>query len=79
MSLPSLPPAVGGWAVTAQQESTELASNGQFVKGMSVFFQTGSGVAGSVFVPDMLYTPDYVRDAINAKAQQLDIIAGLSG
>lgn len=74
-----VPQAPGGWTVVSQQEGTELGPNGVFVKGVTVFFNTGSGTTGSVFVPDMMFHPENVRAAIEAKVALINGVSGLSG
>lgn len=78
MSEPTPPPQSNGWQVNAQQETTELALNGAFVSGRRVYFTTGAGNTGSVFLPDQAYTVDNVRAAIEQQATKLDAIGALS-
>ena len=70
--------APGGWRVVSQVEATDRDVSGNFVPGHRVYFETASGVTGSVFLSAMFYTPDNVRAAIAAKAAIIDSIAGLS-
>lgn len=67
------------WKVTGQQETNRTSTTGQFVSGMLVSFQTDSGHAGSVFVPDSQYKPDIVKAMIAARVAQLDSVQSLEG
>lgn len=72
-------PAPGGWVVQSQTESMQVAPGGTtVVDGYTVGFVTGHGVHGSVFVPHSMYTADVVRQAIDAKAAELDAVATLT-
>ena len=66
------------WRVTGQQERTQIDATGRPVQGMTVLFQTGSGVTGSVFLPLPLYTPDNVRKAIAEAASGIEAVSGLT-
>ena len=66
------------WTVTGQNEQTNIQPGGQPVKGMQVFFTTGGGHAGSVFVPYSQYTTANVRNLINPVAAQIDAVGALS-
>lgn len=70
-------PAPGGWNVTGQQEATRVL-NGTAVTGYDVFFTTGQGHSGSVFLPTPMYTVDNVRAAVTTRAQLLDTIGALT-
>lgn len=67
------------WNVTGQTEQMQPLANGTYVPGVSISFVTRGGHSSSVFVPQAQYTPDFVRDAINTKAQTVDAIGALSG
>lgn len=68
-----------GWTVTGQQESTELYQ-GSATRGMRVSFQTGRGLAGSVFVPLAMYSnPENVRAAIAQYVAQMHQVQDLTG
>lgn len=67
------------WRVTAQVETNRTDSNGRFVSGVLVSYNTRDGIAGTVFVPDAQYTPEYVRQLINARVAQHTQVAGLTG
>jgi len=66
------------WTVTGQNEQTQIAAGGQPVKGVSVYFTTGQGHTGSVFVPYTTYNQATVRNLINAAAAQMDAIGALT-
>lgn len=71
-------PAKGGWQVGSQIEETRRLPNGQFVKGMTVHFTTGYGVASSVWLPASQYSAENVRSLIAAKVKALDAVSSLS-
>lgn len=77
MTVP-MPPPVTSWQVTSQTERTDIASDGTPVRGMAVYYTTGAGHAGSVFVPASQYTPDNVRAMIAAAAARLDAVGALT-
>lgn len=73
------PPAPSsGWTVTAQTPTQGLGPAGHFVPGMNVSFITGAGIEGTVFVPQLRYSPENVAAAIAAQAAGLDAVTGLS-
>lgn len=67
------------WTVTSQHERVEVGDSGQAERGIRVEFNTPSGAHGSVFVPSRLYTTEYVRQQIAARAAVLEEVAGLKG
>lgn len=67
------------WKVTGQVESTQVQVTGPPVPGVKVFFQTGAGHAGSVFIPQGRYNTTSVRAAVNAAAAQMDAVGMLTG
>lgn len=73
------PPAGTTWSVTGQTEQTQIAQGGSPVRGVQVFFTTGAGHQGSVFVPYAQYTLDNVRQMVSAAAAQMDAVGGLAG
>lgn len=77
MTMPSGAP-VASWSVTGQMETTQLDSTGQATAGVRVFFRTGLGNTGSVFVPRSSYSPDNVRGMIADAAAAADAIGQLS-
>lgn len=66
------------WTVTSQQQTMQLDTNGRPTQGYAVYFTTGLGVNGSVFIPLAQYNPVNVRAAIAAHAHQLDLVQQLS-
>lgn len=77
MTSPSGAP-VASWSVTGQMETTQLDSTGQATAGVRVFFRTGLGNTGSVFVPRASYAPDNVRGLVAAAAAAADAIGALT-
>lgn len=77
MTMSTWTPPLGGWKVTNQVEAHEL-NGAAFVDGWRVYFQTGHGIAGSVFIPAVNYTAENVSAIITATAANLDGIAGLT-
>lgn len=68
-----------GWHDVSQQETTELDAKGQPTRGYRVYFTTNENHAGSVFVPQNMYSVVNVRAAIAAQAAQLDAVGKLTG
>lgn len=66
------------WRVTSQVRRTRVDDAGEVRDGYDVAFTTGAGHAGVIFVPDRLYTPDRVREAIAAQAALLDSVGSLT-
>lgn len=67
------------WTVTTQTEGSQRMGDGTFAAGVAVGFRLSSGQSGTVFLPHNLYTPENVKDAIQARAELLQRVAGLSG
>lgn len=67
------------FTVTSQQETARPVAGGQVARGMLISFRTATGQAGSVFVEDANYNPDYVRAAILNRAQMIDAVQQLNG
>lgn len=68
-----------GWTVTAQVTDQIINTNaGQSVVGTYVYFITGDGNEGSVFVPDVHYSAAKVKAMIEAKADLLDSVSRLA-
>ena len=79
MSTPSGQSQTGvTWTVTSQSESTEIQPSGQAARGYRIYFQTGTGQQGSIFVPQDRYLPDNVRALLAAAAANADAIGNLS-
>jgi hypothetical protein len=74
----AIPPTPGVWRVESQTETTEVGPIGQFVRGITVGFVTGSGVRGSVFVPHDVYEPGTIAAMINAKVALIDAVGSLT-
>lgn len=78
MSMPN-PSDVPSWTVTGQTERDQIVPGGAPVKGQQIYFTTGLGQQGSVFVPYTQYgNTDYVRSQIAAMAAQLDAVKSLN-
>lgn len=71
-------PGVTSWRVTGTTEATEIAPDGTPVRGLRVYYTTGTGQSGSVFVPKGQDTPDNIRSVIAQAAANLDGIMGLT-
>lgn len=68
-----------GWIVTSQlTDQVILTDSGKAVTGVQIFFITGDGNEGSVFIANNHYTPKVVKPAIHASAAQIDTIGQLS-
>ena len=78
MSMPASPPPTT-WQVTGQTEYTQVATSGAPVQGVKVFYTTGQGHSGSVFLPSAQYSPANVRQAVNAAAVTMDQVGALTG
>lgn len=68
-----------GWAITSQQEASEVGDASTVVQGMRVFFRTQHGSTGSVFVPREAYTAERVRQLVNDQAATMDNVHRLEG
>lgn len=68
----------GGYAVTAQLQTTQLYG-GRFVRGVEVSFTTTKGNSGSVFIPEDQYNPDNVKAQVSAKAALMDAVGAITG
>jgi len=78
MSMPN-PADLTTWKVTGQTEYTQVATTGPPVQGVKVFYTTGQGHSGSVFVPYSQYNQANVRAAINQAAATMDAVGQLTG
>jgi len=72
------PAASLSWQVTGTTESRQFAADGTPVEGFTVFFQTGTGQQGTVFVPRNQFTVAAVRAAIMPAAALLDEVSALT-
>lgn len=68
-----------GWTVTAQlTDQVIVTAAGQAVTGVQIFFITGDGNEGSVFIAQNHYNPKVVKPAIHAQAALIDTIGKLN-
>lgn len=70
-----IPPTT--WTVTGQTEQTQINPAGSPVRGVQVFYTTGAGHQGSVFVPYVQYTQENVRNLVQDAAARMDVIGAL--
>ena len=77
----SMPPADAQptWRVTGQTERDQVVPGSAPVRGVQIFFQTGLGQQGSIFVPYTEYNTTSVAQRLAAAAAQMDAIKGLTG
>lgn len=68
------------WQVTGQATDQVInTQSGQTIVGVQVFFITGEGWEGSVFVPQTIYpNKEKVREMIRHAARQLDEVGSLA-
>ena len=76
-------PAAGdetSFTITGQTERDQVQAAGPPVRGVTIFYQTGKGNQGSVWVPYGTYNqgPDVVKPIIAAAAGRMDQISALS-
>jgi len=78
---PSRPPSgpVTGWRVIDQVPGTDIGPQGYAVRGVRVYFVTGKGVNGSVFIPENRYTPKNVQATVADLAATIDAVHALQG
>jgi hypothetical protein len=68
------------YTVTRQQPDVyDFTSPGDPVLGTQVYFTTGGGNSGSVFIPQSKYNGTHVRAAVAAAAKNMDDIGGIHG
>lgn len=68
-----------GWIVTSQlTDQVIVTAAGQAVTGVQIFFITGDGNEGSVFIANNHYTTKVVKEAIRAQAAAIDTIGKLN-
>lgn len=68
-----------GWRVTSQlSDQVIITEAGKAVTGVQIFYITGEGNEGSVFIANNHYTTKVVRAALHAAATQIDTIGSLS-
>lgn len=68
-----------GWTIISQTPTIQNDASNAPVRGIEVFFTTGKGVTGSVFIPYNRYTPDNVRAEVAQRAGAIDAVQGMSG
>ena len=69
-----------GWVVTDQLTDQVIVTQaGQAITGVQIFFRTGNGNEGSIFVADNHYVPKVVKPAIDTQAALVDTIGDLAG
>lgn len=67
------------WSVTGQQQTTLTSPQGGFQRGWNIFYITGMGHQGSVFIPETIYpNTAEVKNRVAAAAQQSDAVGSLS-
>lgn len=68
-----------GWRVTSQlTDQVIITEAGKAVTGVQIFFITGNGNEGSIFVANNHYVPKVVRPQLHAAAQQIDTIGQMA-
>jgi len=77
MTMNQTPPPTT-WQVTGQTEYTQVGQTGPPVAGVKVFFTTGQGHSGSVFLPSAQYNAANVRAAVQAAAVNMDQVGSLT-
>jgi hypothetical protein len=60
-------------------DTYDFAVPGDPVLGVQVYFTTGGGNTGSLFIPQAKYNGEYVRTAVAAHAKTIDDIGGIHG
>jgi hypothetical protein len=71
--------AATGWRITDQvTDQVQNTRAGATVTGVMVYFITGEGNEGSVFIVNQHYNAKNVRRAVQAQADLLDEIGGLA-
>ena len=72
--------AAGTWMVTRQEPDTfDFRNPGSSAIGTIVYFTTGEGNDGSVFIPDNRLNPKVARELLSHAARLRDEIAALQG
>lgn len=76
--MPSRPPSGGtnGGQITSQTFTIENDAQGRPQRGYRVYFTTGKGANGSVFIPESQYMPQNVIAQARAAAIALDEVHG---
>jgi hypothetical protein len=67
------------WQVTSQLTDQQTINGaGNVITGVRVYFITGQGNEGVVFVPDTIYNTKSAREMIAANARTLDDVGNLA-
>ena len=67
------------WVITGQATDQVINTpSNQTVVGVTVYFLTGDGNEGSVFIPNNLYNPTNVHKRVHEKAMTLDAVGALT-
>lgn len=70
--------AHSGWRITSQATDQLVNTPGnQTMTGVQVYFVTGAGNEGSVFVPNQQYNPMTVHSMVNTAAHTIDSVGEL--
>jgi len=70
--------ATVGWRITSQvTDQLETTQAGAVLTGVRIYYITGEGNEGSVFVANQHYNVHNVRNAVKAAAQLLDEVGRL--
>lgn len=65
--------------IRQEPDTYDFTVPGNPVLGVQVYFSTGGGNTGSVFIPHSKYTPAHVRQIVGAAARTIDEVGNLSG
>lgn len=71
-------PSPTGIVINSQVQTSGRDAAGNFGEGYDVYFTTGNGHTGKVFVADRAYNVDNVRAAVAAKAATIDAVGSLT-
>jgi len=72
--------AGGSYTVTSQAtDQYDFAAPGNPVVGTVVYFTTGEGNSGSVFVPQARYAAAVVHTLVAAAAKEIDAVGSVKG
>lgn len=67
------------WRILSQRQTERLTPSGSFESITVVNFETGKGTPGSVSIPARLYTPEYVKEQVEAAATTIIAIEDMEG
>lgn len=68
-----------GWHITAQMETMQASPTGQWQRGFQITFQTDSGLAGTVFVPETAYNAANVAAKVAEQVRRMVDVHNLRG